>query len=167
MTVFAFINHMPSYCGVQGYPDVKELTSKFTCDIQVMGYPVEKGKMDYNGEYKFILKKGYRFDGASIPRFLWRLCGHPFQSPRDAAALVHDWLYASKTLPRAIADEIYASAQWSCGVSMWKIRIEKFILRFFGGRAWRNVDANLERYALRMGSLEIPDNDHRIFGGEK
>ena len=36
---------------------------------------------------------GTTTDGASIPRFLWRICGHPYQVPRAYAALLHDWLY--------------------------------------------------------------------------
>ena len=43
--------------------------------------------------FEFTVPAGTRTDGASIPRFLWRVCGHPLQAPRVYAATLHDWLY--------------------------------------------------------------------------
>lgn len=44
-------------------------------------------------------------DGASIPRLLWPIVGHPFDPVRMAPALAHDALYAAELMPRAGADE--------------------------------------------------------------
>ena len=49
--------------------------------------------------YRFTVPSGTRTDGASIPRFLWRVCGHPLEAPRLYAALLHDWIYGGCTLP--------------------------------------------------------------------
>lgn len=39
------------------------------------------------------LQEGYTTDGATVPWWLWPICGTPMQSPRICAAIVHDWLY--------------------------------------------------------------------------
>jgi len=45
-----------------------------------------------DGEIKAVLvPKGYKTDGASIPRALWSLIGSPFQPNFITAAIVHDW----------------------------------------------------------------------------
>ena len=33
------------------------------------------------------------FDGASVPRFFWRLLGHPFDKHHLRGSLRHDWHY--------------------------------------------------------------------------
>ena len=42
--------------------------------------------------YEFDIPKGYCFDGASIPRFFWRVIGSPTNNSFLIAALVHDVL---------------------------------------------------------------------------
>lgn len=42
---------------------------------------------------EIFIPKGFIFDGASIPRFFWRIVGHPFHPKRVIAALVHDALF--------------------------------------------------------------------------
>lgn len=47
---------------------------------------------DDTGEIKAVLvPKGYKTDGATIPRFLWEEVGSPFQPNFITAALVHDF----------------------------------------------------------------------------
>jgi hypothetical protein len=36
--------------------------------------------------------KGFRYDGASIPRLFWRIIGSPFTGDYRRAAVIHDWL---------------------------------------------------------------------------
>ena len=82
------------------------------------------------------VKAGFRFDGASIPRILWRVCGHPLEAPRIAAALAHDWIYASKMVSRADADLIYRTICAWVGISA-----------FCRNEIWR-------AQAVRMGGVE-------------
>ena len=42
--------------------------------------------------YEFDIPKGYCYDGASIPRFFWRVIGSPTDNSFLIAALVHDVL---------------------------------------------------------------------------
>ena len=87
--------------------------------------------------YFFWIKAGFEFDGASIPRALWRLCGHPLEAPRIAAALVHDWLYRAQVLDRGIADEIFNQICKAVGMSAWRTGPEWAALRVCGWAAWR------------------------------
>ena len=45
-----------------------------------------------NKSYSFIIPKGYCFDGASVPRFFWRVIGSNTDNQFLLAALVHDVL---------------------------------------------------------------------------
>jgi len=85
---------------------------------------------------------GFRTDGASIPRFLWRICGHPMATRRFPAAVIHDWLY--ETLPdlsvsREYADGQYRAALVALGFPAWAARLEWLALRLFGGAAWKEA----------------------------
>lgn len=67
--------------------------------------------------FRFTVPAGVSTDGASIPRFLWRVCGHPYESPRLYAALLHDWIYGGCVLPAGVAaarvhDARYTGIPW-------------------------------------------------------
>jgi hypothetical protein len=101
------------------------------------------------------VKAGFVFDGASIPRALWRLCGHPLEAPRIAAALAHDWLYAAKEAERADADAIYKTiCQW-VGISSFCRNVEYMALRLFGWSAWNGHTAEDRDFALAHGALGL------------
>ena len=42
--------------------------------------------------YSFIIPKGYCFDGASVPRFFWRIVGSNTDNKFLVAAMVHDYM---------------------------------------------------------------------------
>lgn len=91
----------------------------------------------YRGEI-YRIPAGFKTDGASIPRFLWRVCGTPLAVPRIYAAIVHDWLYSGGDVrvSRAEADAIYRDLQIALGVSRFKACIEWGALRLCGGSHW-------------------------------
>lgn len=77
---------------------------------------------------------GFVTDGASIPRILWRVCGHPMSTKRLPAAVLHDWLYYSITdFTRAEADQAYRDGLINLGFPRWKATLEYYALRLFGG----------------------------------
>lgn len=82
--------------------------------------------------------KGFETDGASIPRFLWRVCGHPLQYPRVYAALVHDYLYSGGMphVTRKQADEIYRTLLVKYGHGKAAAAVEYYALRLCGGSHW-------------------------------
>lgn len=102
--------------------------------------------------FRFTVPAGTRTDGASIPRFLWRICGHPLQVPRVYAATLHDWLYGGtrpadaalqdasalpSDLTRKEADECYRALLLHFGVAAWRASIEYYALRLFGAAHYR------------------------------
>ena len=81
---------------------------------------------------------GFVTDGASIPRFLWRICGHPFEAPRIYAAIRHDWRYSGgePNVSRKEADRQYRRDLRDLGI--WRVCawVEWFAIRRFGRGHW-------------------------------
>lgn len=87
----------------------------------------------------FTVPRHFRTDGASIPRALWRLCGHPLESPRVYAALVHDWLYSGRGpsgIDRGEADAIYRDLLVEVGWGRFRSFVEWVAIRWFGSSHW-------------------------------
>lgn len=101
------------------------------------------------------IKKNFKTDGASIPRFLWRICGHPWISPRDIPAIAHDWLYASHLTTRKFADQAYRSLQKRVGIGWIKRNVEYYALRMFGGSAWNGHGPDDENFARSHGAVQV------------
>lgn len=129
-------------------------TSKWAkCDSPLIRLPVygekdavlmEDWEIEDVANYRFTVPANTTTDGASIPRFLWRVCGHPLEAPRVYAAVLHDWLYASvdpepckgcrpSNLTRKDCDLCYYFMLRHFGVKAWKAMLEYVALRWFGG----------------------------------
>lgn len=74
-------------------------------------------------------------DFASIPRFFHRLL--PKNGTYDAAAVVHDHLYAAGTLPKATADDIFDEALRVLNVPAWRRVCMVRAVKWFGRGAWQ------------------------------
>lgn len=133
---------MPLYRG--RFDGLHELTEDYSIRVKVSGIPLD-----------VTVKKGFVFDGASIPHGFWPFLGHPMTPPRVAAALIHDWLHKAQPVPKAVADIIYAKVQAMAGISYPSIAIEWIALVFFSGRYWRkNAQGNILD-ARRYGAIEF------------
>ena len=88
---------------------------------------------------KETLPRGFITDGASIPRILWRVCGHPMTTKRIIPAIVHDAIYDGTifSYTRKEADEIFRDGIIEAGWPKWKAHIEYAALRLFGFSHWR------------------------------
>ena len=147
--------------------DAKKENSDLVFDRPKLMPPKEKGGMwelaeDWTLSYKgevYTVPAGFKTDGASIPRFLWRVCGTPLDVPRVYAALVHDWLYSggvpnaarlhdaaysgTPVVTRAEADALYRDLLIALGVSRVKVYTEWGALRLCGGSHWyKNKNTN-------------------------
>ena len=73
-------------------------------------------------------------DFASVPRlpFTFWLFGDIAQE----AAVVHDHLYSTGEVSRAMADEVFAEASKVCGVSAWRRGPMWLGVRLFGGKRY-------------------------------
>ena len=97
--------------------------------------------------YKITVKKGFDFDGASIPQSLWSVYGNPLSGKFRIAALVHDALYASEKLPRELADSIFLDLMKQHEVGYLKRQTMYYAVRSAGWYVWRrNTKEEIETY---------------------
>jgi hypothetical protein len=82
--------------------------------------------------------KGFVFDGASIPKFFWRVIGHPFSSKYIRSALIHDILYMTEAMDRKVADKTFKEMLKHDRVESWKIPLMYNAVRVGGGSVWKN-----------------------------
>jgi len=81
---------------------------------------------------------GFESDGASVPRFFWRIVFPPGDYRALEAAFLHDFIY--RTHPegwtRAQADELFRSLLIENGVPRLSANLAYWGVRLFGGSAW-------------------------------
>jgi len=70
---------------------------------------------------KYTAKKGFLFNGASIPKFFWRFVGHPFSSKYVRSAVIHDILCESEVIPREDTDKLFKEMLKKDRVEGWKV----------------------------------------------
>ena len=100
----------------------------------------------------FVIRAGFITDGASVPRMAWLFAGHPMESPRVLAALVHDWIYMSHAIPREIADLIYKEILERFRAK-WRVWVEWKALVWFGRAAWESHDLYDQNFARKHGAF--------------
>jgi len=142
-----------TYGGVT-MPDVRGVHGSTV--ILISDWHVE-GRLPDGRCFCIHVEAGFVFDGASIPRALWRLCGHPLETPRIAAALAHDWLYASKYVSRADADLIYRTICAWVGIGAFCRNVEYGALRLCGWAAWNGHGEDDRDFARAHGAFELDD----------
>ena len=97
--------------------------------------------------YKIIVKKGFDFNGASIPQALWGVYGNPLSGKFRIAALVHDALYASQKLPRELADAIFLDLMKQHEVGYLKRQTMYYAVRSAGWYSWKQpTKEEIEEY---------------------
>jgi len=77
----------------------------------------------------------FKTDFASIPRLFWRLlppAGAGEHSAYGPAAVIHDYLYRTKSLPRAVADAVFLEAMAVLGVGYLTRYTFYWAVRAFG-----------------------------------
>ena len=104
---------------------------------------------------RFTIRAGFMTDGASVPVLLRRWAGHPFDFPRIAAALVHDWLYASHALPRWLSDLVFLILLIHVGYPVCRSIADWWAVVHFGGSAWRSHGPTDQTMTRPLGSLSI------------
>ena len=82
-----------------------------------------------------IVPRGFVTDLASVPRLpvVYLLTGNC----ATGAAVVHDWLYSSHEVSRAVADQVLREASQVCAVPGWRRWMMWGAVRLFGGNYWK------------------------------
>jgi hypothetical protein len=99
---------------------------------------------------KITIKPGFRWDGASVPRFFWRIVGAPMNGKYVPAALLHDALYAAELFPRAKCDAAFLEFMAQLGVAWWRRNAMWLAVRIGGGAVWRQHTARSVAAARRL-----------------
>lgn len=86
------------------------------------------------GGFAIVVPEGFETNLSSSPRPLWWYLP-PF-GDYTPAAVVHDWLYFSGTVPRKEADTIFLAHMKACGVRPTQARLKYWAVRMFGWQAW-------------------------------
>ncbi|HHV04088.1 MAG TPA: DUF1353 domain-containing protein [Bacteroidales bacterium] len=68
---------------------------------------LQKDMAYYTSKGLILVPKGFESDGCSMPRFFWRVFGHPFDMQYLREAILHDWLYKTQIFDRKTADLIF------------------------------------------------------------
>lgn len=90
---------------------------------------------------------GFLFDGASIPRLAWTIIGvTPYDNKIIHAAVIHDWLYSTRSLSRKLSDVVFKRIMKSEGrLRRTSIFIIHRAVRAGGRRAY-NKTRHLEEF---------------------
>mgnify|MGYP000309542540 CR=1 FL=1 len=75
-------------------------------------------------------------DGTSVPRFARSLVS--IWGNNSEAAVMHDYLYQMKVVPRIIADSLFMVALFVSDVKQITTYTMFFAVRFFGKKAWNS-----------------------------
>jgi hypothetical protein len=89
---------------------------------------------------RIYVARGYVTDGASIPRLVWPLIGHPLSGKLLQAALAHDALYSIRVLRRSTADRALRDLALANGYHPVKAALVYYSVRAAGRKAWRTRD---------------------------
>lgn len=101
---------------------------------------LETIEIELSNKYIILIPKGYVWDLASVPRFLWWL--FPPDSDSELAFLIHDYLYENRIINRNFADkEMFIWSTKLGGTRNTSIRNADNVLRYlavkyFGKSAW-------------------------------
>lgn len=82
---------------------------------------------------------GFQSDGASVPRFFWRVVFPPGDSRALFAAFIHDYIYRThpKGWSKEDADDAFRDLLLQDGVPSTRANLAYWGVRLFGGPAWR------------------------------
>jgi hypothetical protein len=94
-------------------------------------------------DIKFVIHRGYNYDGATIPRFFYRIIGSKGEIEFLKPALVHDWMCEhKKKFSNKEASEIFTQLLIHYGVNKLKAFIMGYCVYLWqqvcGG--WKNDD---------------------------
>lgn len=88
---------------------------------------------------ELIVPAGFESDGASVPRFFWRVVFPPGDADALRAAILHDYIYREHPAgwTRAEADRLFRDVLIADGVPTFRARLAYWGVRLFGGGSWK------------------------------
>lgn len=121
-----------------------------TLDLKIVNenlFILSKDKTVESLGYSVTVKKGFDFDGASIPKWLWSIYGSPLNGDYVVASLIHDGLYASQKLSKNLSDKIFLDVMKQSKVGYIKRTSMYLAVKMFGGKDWKKANEYKDEYA--------------------
>lgn len=106
---------------------------------------VEKPLIWEDDKYEVRVLSGFDFDYASIPTIITNILPKNGQE-YDRASCLHDALYASQWLPKAVCDKLFYDAMIADGVSKVKAKAMYTAVKWFGSSAYKNDNRTEVQY---------------------
>lgn len=97
--------------------------------------------------HKIVIRKGFKYDGASVPKFFAGIVGFMPDGIHRPAALLHDYLYEHKgklqpiggfNYTRKEADKLFYKILKKVGVKSWHAKLAYWAVRLGGGLYWND-----------------------------
>lgn len=101
------------------------------------------------------IRRGYVFDGASIPRLFWRVAGHPFEMPLLVAATCHDALYSAELFARGECDRVFRELMRRTGIGRIKRNVVWMAVRAAGWAVWNRHTAVSVAESRGLAGIEV------------
>ena len=95
---------------------------------------------------RVTIKKGFDFDGASIPKWLWSIYGSPLNGNYVVASLIHDGLYASQKVSKRVSDKIFLDVMKQSNVGYIKRTSMYLAVRVLGSKDWKEASKYKDEY---------------------
>lgn len=97
--------------------------------------------------------RGFICDGASVPRFFWRLLGHPFDNHHLKPGIRHDYGYAKGKVPRKVLDKRYRDDLKEEGLGLIRRNLEYFGVRVFGRRHYNTNNTKEKETQMKPSQI--------------
>ena len=133
-----------------------------TLDLQIINenlFILNKDKTVESLGYSITVKKGFDFDGASIPKWLWSIYGSPLNGNYVVASLIHDGLYASQLVSKSLSDKIFLDVMKQSNVGYIKRTSMYLAVKMFGGKDWKEANEYKNEYTKYVDVNIITDSN--------
>ena len=108
---------------------------------------------------KWTTPKGWKVDGASIPRGLWTIVGSPFTGNYRRASVIHDYYCDRKDEPWEDVHKMFYWASRADGVSELGAKI-LYAGVYAGGPRWKVVHYSTHSSSMSMAGVAAPTADY-------
>jgi len=151
--------------------DGRRLSSSVWPKLEPFRYPDgDRGFLlleDYSVEFifrgqhwRFLIREGFDFDGASIPQWAWSIIGDPLALDILIAAIVHDILFCvhHRQFPLRIANALFCAIQQASGATWAKRSLTTGVVGGIGWTCWPKSADDIEKYSYYFRAEMVNGN---------
>jgi hypothetical protein len=140
----------------QYYPDQPHI-SPIKTDNDGNCYELDHEYSFYQDGIDILVFKGFKYDGASVPRFAWTLSGMQQDGLWRSAALIHDILYLQNGMPTKMLKSSYYKVRFKNKLTITRKEADKIFYKIMRENGVGKTRAWLAYKAVRIGGRFIRD----------